>query len=101
MPRSTNPIKPKKNPWPQHHEKKVRDCRFCREKIEKIDYNLIDLIPHFTTGRGKVRSAEQTGTCRHHQAQVANAIKVARELGLLAYVNNRPISPGDFKRQSR
>ena len=33
--------------------------------------------------KGKIRSRRITGTCRHHQVQVAAAIKRAREMALL------------------
>jgi small subunit ribosomal protein S18 len=38
---------------------------------------------------GKIRSARITGACRRHQAQLATAIKRARELGLVPYVSER------------
>ena len=37
--------------------------------------------------KGKIRSRRITGTCRRHQNQVAVAIKRAREMALLPYVN--------------
>jgi small subunit ribosomal protein S18 len=39
--------------------------------------------------KGKIRSSRVTGSCRRHQSQLANAVKRARELGLLPYVADR------------
>jgi small subunit ribosomal protein S18 len=38
--------------------------------------------------RGKIRSRHVTGNCRRHQNQVEVAVKRAREMALLPYVNS-------------
>ncbi|MGH2930953.1 MAG: 30S ribosomal protein S18 [Solirubrobacteraceae bacterium] len=64
-----------------------KSCPYCRDKIEQVDYKDIDGLRRFVSEKGKIRSRRITGACRRHQAQIARAVKRARELALLAYVN--------------
>ena len=62
-------------------------CRFCAAPRENIiDYKNISLLRRYMDDDAGIRKARQTGTCRKHQAQVAAAIKRAREVALLPYV---------------
>jgi small subunit ribosomal protein S18 len=60
-------------------------CVFCTEHIPWVDYKDMNLLRRFMSDRGKIKSRANTGTCRQHQADVALAIKNARELALLPY----------------
>ena len=64
-----------------------RNCRFCRDKVEEVDYKNISSLRPFISEKGKIRSRRITGSCRRHQVQIARAVKRARELALLPYVN--------------
>ena len=66
-----------------------RSCNFCREKIDEVDYKDFGSFRRFLSDKGKIRSRRMTGACRRHQRQLANAVKVARELALLPYVAER------------
>ena len=66
-----------------------KPCQFCRDKIDVIDYKDVGGLRRAMSEKGKIRSARITGSCRRHQAQLAVAIKRARELGLLPYVADR------------
>jgi len=62
-------------------------CRFCAAPRENIiDYKNISLLRRYMDDESGIRKARQTGTCRKHQAQVADAIKRAREMALLPYI---------------
>jgi small subunit ribosomal protein S18 len=63
-----------------------KSCFFCRDKIGSIDYKDIGQLRRFVSDRGKIRGRGQTGSCRKHQAQVATAVKRAREMALLPYI---------------
>ncbi len=63
-----------------------RNCYFCREKVEEIDYKNINQLRRYISEKGKIRSRRITGACRRHQVQVAAAVKRAREMALLPYV---------------
>ena len=64
-----------------------KPCQHCREKVEQVDYKDVTALRRFISEKGKIRSRRITGACRRHQAQVARAVKRARELALLPYVN--------------
>ncbi len=64
-----------------------RYCYFCKEKIEEVDFKNITTLRRMMSDKGKIRSRRITGTCRRHQNQVAVAVKRAREMALLPYVN--------------
>ena len=62
-----------------------RNCYFCREKIEEVDYKNFNQLRRYVSEKGKIRSRRITGACRRHQGQVAVAVKRAREMALLPY----------------
>ena len=64
-----------------------KPCPFCKDKIEQVDYKDIATLRRFISERGKIRSRRISGACRRHQNQIATAVKRARELALLPYVN--------------
>ena len=64
-----------------------KPCLHCKDKIEQVDYKDIATLRKFISERGKIRSRRITGACRRHQNQIATAVKRARELALLPYVN--------------
>lgn len=55
--------------------------------ISTVDYKDVTLLRTFVSERGKIRSRRITGACRRHQSQIATAVKRAREIALLPYVN--------------
>jgi small subunit ribosomal protein S18 len=55
------------------------------EDVEYIDYKDVDLLQRFMSDRGKIRNRRVAGNTLQQQREVANAIKVAREMGLLPY----------------
>ena len=66
-----------------------KSCPFCREKVDFIDYKDFGALRRAVSDKGKIRSSRVTGACRRHQAQLARAVKRAREVGLLPYVSDR------------
>jgi small subunit ribosomal protein S18 len=65
---------------------KKKGCFFCQGKYEWVDYKDVNLLRRFISDRGKIRSRRTTGCCNQHQRDVAQAIKNARELMLLPYI---------------
>ena len=65
---------------------KRRNCFFCKDKIDEIDYKNVNQLRRYISEKGKIRSRRITGACRRHQVQVAQAVKRAREMALLPYV---------------
>lgn len=66
-----------------------KPCQFCRDKVDVVDYKDFPTLRRAMSEKGKIRSARITGACRRHQAQLALAIKRARELGLVPYASDR------------
>ena len=68
---------------------RFKPCPFCRDKVDVVDYKDFGTLRRAMSEKGKIRSARITGACRRHQRQLAQAVKRARELGLLPYVSER------------
>jgi small subunit ribosomal protein S18 len=79
----------RKRPSAKDAQTRRRNCYFCREKIEEVDYKNIALLRRFVSEKGKIRSRRISGACRRHQNQIAVAVKRAREMALLPYVADR------------
>jgi len=69
---------------------KRKICHFCKDKVEEVDYKNANALRRYISEKGKIRSRRITGACRRHQAQVARAVKRARELALMPYVTDAP-----------
>lgn len=61
-------------------------CRFCREKINEVDYKDIPTLTKLATQQGKMFSRKRSGNCARHQRSAQKAIKRARFLGLMPYL---------------
>ncbi|UCG77656.1 MAG: 30S ribosomal protein S18 [Nitrospirota bacterium] len=61
-------------------------CRFCADKVEFIDYKNVKLLRSFITERGKIFPSRMTGTCARHQRELSGAIKKARNIALLSFM---------------
>jgi small subunit ribosomal protein S18 len=56
--------------------------------VVEVDYKQPDVLRRFVMERGKIRPRRQTGTCARHQRSLAVAIKRARHLALLPFVED-------------
>jgi len=65
---------------------KRKVCKFCYDKNLDIDYKNVKLLEQFITDRGKILPRRVTGTCAKHQRGVAIAIKRARIIALIPFV---------------
>ena len=63
-------------------------CAFCQNKTDVIDYKDVAKLRRYVSERAKILPRRITGTCAKHQRQLTIAIKRARHLALLPYVNN-------------
>ena len=55
------------------------------ESVEYVDYKDVDLLQRFMSDRAKIRNRRVAGNSLQQQRDVANAIKIAREMALLPY----------------
>ncbi len=63
-------------------------CHFCVDRIEAIDYKDVAKLRKFISERAKILPRRATGTCAKHQRELTTAIKRARQIALLPYVND-------------
>ncbi len=70
----------------QLEKKKRKNCSFCADKTETIDYKDSQKLRKYLTEAGKILPRRITGTCAEHQRMLARAVKKARETSLLCYV---------------
>lgn len=68
----------------QRSKKKV--CYFTKNKITYIDYKDVELLQRFISPNGKISPRRVTGTSAKYQRMLAVAIKRAREMALLPFV---------------
>ncbi|MFC0471575.1 30S ribosomal protein S18 [Halalkalibacter kiskunsagensis] len=68
--------------------KRRKVCFFTVNKITKIDYKDTDLLKRFISERGKILPRRVTGTSAKYQRRLTVAIKRARQIALLPYVND-------------
>ena len=60
-------------------------CRFTRARVYHIDYKDVDLLRRFMSDRSKIKNRRVAGNDLQQQREVANAIKISREMALLPY----------------
>lgn len=63
-------------------------CHFCVDQVETIDYKDVARLRKFISERAKILPRRATGTCAAHQRALTTAIKRARQMALLPYVND-------------
>lgn len=61
-------------------------CYFTKNNIESIDYKDTELLRRFISANGKIIPRRVTGTKAKYQRMLATAIKRARQMALLPYV---------------
>ncbi len=76
------------------------------DKVEYVDYKDVDLLSRFMSDRAKIRNMRVSGNDRQQQLDIANAIKIAREMALLPYAkrvasSSRTRPPRDGERRPR
>ncbi len=63
-----------------------RFCKFCADKTPFIDYKNTKMLRSYLTEKGKIMAARMTSTCAKHQRELTTAIKRARNIALLPFV---------------
>lgn len=65
--------------------KTQRHCGFCVNGVKAIDYKDPNFLYRYTSSYAKVVPRRRSGVCALHQRKLANAIKRARFMALLAF----------------
>ena len=63
-------------------------CNFCVDRVESIDYKDIARLRKYISERGKILPRRISGCCAKHQRQLTEAIKRARHIALMPYVQD-------------
>ncbi len=66
-----------------------KTCPFTGSQAPKIDYKDVRLLGRFVSERGKIVPSRITAVSTKKQRELTTAIKRARFLALLPYVNDR------------
>ena len=66
--------------------KKHKNCSFCVDKIDFVDYKDAAKIKRYLTEAGKIIPRRITGTCAKHQRMIASTVKRSREASIFWYV---------------
>ncbi len=61
-------------------------CKFCLDRVGKIDYKDTARLSKFTSERGKILPRRVSGTCARHQRQLAKSVKRARVISLMPFL---------------
>ena len=69
--------------------RKKKVCVFCADKENKgIDYKDTNKLKRYVSERGKILPRRITGNCAKHQRALTVAIKRARHVALMPYVQD-------------
>ena len=63
-------------------------CVFCGKENNEIDYKDVNKLKRYVSERGKILPRRITGNCAKHQRALTVAIKRARHLALMPYVQD-------------
>ncbi|HEK85500.1 MAG: 30S ribosomal protein S18 [Candidatus Saccharicenans sp.] len=80
--------KNEKNPARKFFPPRRKVCRFCERNLRDIDYKAVEILRKYVPDRGKIAPRRITGTCAYHQRKLARAIKRARLMALLPFVED-------------
>ena len=73
----------KKNFYKKSHK---QTCYFTDNNIEYIDFRDVEVLKRFISEKGKILPRRYTGTKAYYQKHLALAIKRARHMALLPFV---------------
>ena len=71
---------------PMRRRKKV--CVYCVDKNAVIDYKDTNKLKRYISERGKILPRRITGNCAKHQRALTVAVKRARHIALMPYVQD-------------
>jgi small subunit ribosomal protein S18 len=63
-----------------------RVCAFCVDHISDIDYKDLPRMRRYVSERARIEPRRKTGNCAKHQRALTVAIKRARHLALIPFI---------------
>ena len=82
---ANKPVRTKNKDGARRAKKKV--SLLLTERVEYVDWKDVNLLRRFMSDRAKIRARRVTGNTTQQQAEIAKAIKNAREMALLPYAS--------------
>ena len=79
------PVRTKNKDNARRAKKKI--SLLLTERVEYVDWKDVNLLRRFMSDRAKIRARRVTGNSAQQQAEIARAIKNAREMALLPYAS--------------
>lgn len=79
-------MRPSNNHYKDSQPMVKKQCYFCSNKMNTVDYKDTQVLRRFMTPHAKIMSHNRTGTCPKHQRMVTLALKRARHMALLPFV---------------
>lgn len=64
----------------------MTQCFFTQNNIQHIDYKDVEILRKFLNPHGRIIARKRTGVSAKNQRKLAMAVKHARFMGLLPYV---------------
>lgn len=71
---------------PSQQTKKKRQCYFCYDHQEHIDYKDVQTLRRYLSSFAKIVAKKRSGVCMRHQRGLSSAIKRARIMAILPFV---------------
>ncbi len=73
----------------KYYFSRSKHCTFCRDKVKFIDFKNHKALERYILETGKIIPARVSGTCAYHQKQLSKAIKRARHMAFLRFVESQ------------
>ena len=77
-----------RNERPMRRKSRKKTCQFCVDKVAEIDYKDVAKLRRYLTERAKIVPRRMSGNCAKHQRQLTTAIKRARIVALLPFIDD-------------
>jgi small subunit ribosomal protein S18 len=63
-----------------------KQCKFCLDHVTVLNYKEVSRLHKSLTERGKIVPSRISGNCAKHQRMLSSAVKRARFMALIPYV---------------
>ncbi len=63
-----------------------KQCFFCANNVTQIDYKDMKTLRRYISSFAKIVPRKRSGVCMKHQRELSNAIKRARIMALIPFV---------------
>ncbi|MDQ5889580.1 MAG: small subunit ribosomal protein [Patescibacteria group bacterium] len=64
----------------------MKQCYFCTNNIKDVDYKEVEVLKNYLDTHSRILRHSRTGTCSKHQRRLGLAVKRARFMALLPFV---------------